>query len=52
MHAQDLVLDAGGKGQPVEEGVEARPGPDAVWVPQPLDALDPEAEQRIDVRRL
>ena len=52
MHAEDLVLDAGGERQPVEQGVETRPRPDAVRVPQSLDALYSKAEQGVDVRSL
>ena len=52
VHADDAVLDERGQGEPVEERVEARPGPDALLVAQPLYALQPEAEQRVDVRRL
>ena len=52
VHADDAVLDERGQGEPVEEGVEPRPGPDALLVAQPLYALQPEAEQRVYVRRL
>lgn len=52
MHAENLVLDAGGKRQPVEERIEAGPGPDAVRIAQPLDALYSESEQSVDVCRL
>ena len=52
MHAEDLVLNAGRQREPVEQRVEARPRPQAVALAQPLYALYPEPEQRIDVRRL
>ena len=49
MHAEDAFLDGGSQGEPVEAVVEAGPGHDASLVPQPLYALYPKAEQRIDV---
>lgn len=52
MHAEDPLLNGGSQGQPVEEAVEALPGPDALLLPQPLCALQPEAKQCIDVRCL
>ena len=52
MHADDAVLDEGGQGEPVEEGVDALPGPEALLVAHALYALQPEPEQRVDVRRL
>jgi hypothetical protein len=52
VHAEDLVLDAGSQRQPVEKRIQARPGPDAVRIAQPLDALDAEPEKRVDVCRL
>ena len=52
VHAEDSLLNGGGQGQPVEEAVEALPGPQALLLPQPLRALQPEAKQRIDVRCL
>ena len=51
MHADDAVLDQGRQGQPVEEGINARPCPHAC-LSQPLQALQPEAKQCIDVRCL
>ena len=52
MHAEDPLLNGGSQGQPVEEAVEALPGPHALLLPQPLCALQPEPKQCIDVRRL
>lgn len=33
MHAEDSLLNGGGKGQPIEEAVEAFPGPEALLLP-------------------
>ena len=33
MHAKDSILYGSSKGQPVEEAVEALPGPDALLLP-------------------
>lgn len=33
MHAEDSLLNGGSKGQPVEEAVEALPGPQALLLP-------------------
>lgn len=52
MHADDAVLYEGGQGQPVEEGVDALPSPQALLVAHALYALQPEPKQRVDVRRL
>ena len=52
MHADDAVLNQGGQGKPVEEAVEAIPGPDALLITQPFHALQPKAEQGVDVRGL
>ena len=52
MHADDAILYEGGQGQPVEEGVDALPGPQALLVAHALYALQPEPKQRVDVRRL
>ena len=52
VHADDAVLYHGGQGEPVEHAVDAVPRKDALLVPQPLYALQPEAEERVDVRGL
>ena len=52
MHADDAVLDEGGQGEPVEEGVDALPGPEPLLVAHALYTLQPEAKQRVDVRGL
>ena len=52
MHTKDSLLYGGSHGKPVEEAVEALPGPDALLLSQPLCALQPEPKQRIDVRCL
>lgn len=52
MHADDAVLDEGCKGQPVEEAVQALPGPQPLLVPHALYALQPKPKERIDVRCL
>jgi hypothetical protein len=49
VHAQYLPLNQRRQRQPVEQRVDALPHPDAVLVPQPLQALEAEPEQRIDV---
>ena len=49
VHADDAVLYQRGQGQPVEEGVDALPGPEALLVAHALDALQPEPEERIDI---
>lgn len=52
VHAEDLLLDACRKGQPVEQSVDARPCPHALGISQPLDAFYSEAEQSIDISGL
>lgn len=52
MHAEDLILDACRKGQPVEESIDARPRPHALGITQPLDAFYSEAEQSVDISGL
>lgn len=52
MHADDAILYEGGQGQPVEEGVDPLPGPQALLVAHALYALQPEPKKRVDVRRL
>ena len=52
MHTEDSLLNGGSQGQPVEEAIEALPGPDALLLSQSLCALQPEPKQRIDVRCL
>ena len=49
MHADNAVLYQRGQGQPVEEGVDALPGPEPLLVAHALDALQPEPKQRVDV---
>ena len=49
MHADDAVLDEGSQGEPVEQGVDALPGPEALLVAHALYALQAEPEQRVDV---
>ena len=51
MHAHDAVLHQGSQGEPVEQGVHARPRPHA-RLSQPLQALQTEAEQGVDVASL
>ena len=52
MHADDAVLYERGQGQPIEERIDALPGPQPLLVPHALYALQPESKQRIDVRGL
>ena len=51
VHADDALLDEGGQGEPVEQGVHAVPGPHASLA-QPLQALQAEAKERVDVAGL
>lgn len=48
MHADDSVLYERCQGQPIEHGIDSVPGIDAL-VPQPLNALQAEAKEGIDV---
>lgn len=52
MHTEDSLLNGGSQGEPVEEAVEALPGPDALLLSQSLCTLQPKPKQRIDVRCL
>ena len=52
MHTKYSLLNGGSQGEPVEEAVEAFPGPSALLLSQPLCAFQPEPKQRIDVRCL
>lgn len=52
VHADDAVLYERGQGQPIEERIDALPGPQPLLVPHALYALQPESKQRIDVRGL
>lgn len=52
MHAEDSLFNGGSQGQPVEETVEALPGPKALLLSQPLSALQPKPKQCVDVSRL
>ena len=52
MHADNAVFNESSQREPVEEGVDALPGPEALLVAHALYALQPEPEESIDVRRL
>lgn len=49
MHAEDLPLDERRERQPIKQRVDALPHPDAVLVAEALEALEAEAEERVDV---
>ena len=52
VHADDAVLYEGCQGQPIEEAVQALPGPQPLLFSHALYALQPEPKKRIDVRSL
>lgn len=52
MAAQNSVFNGGSQGKPVEKAVQALPRPNAILLPQPFCALQPEAKQSINVRGL
>lgn len=49
VHAEHFVLNTRRQREPIEQCIQPRPSPDAMWVAQALYTLDAEAKQGVDV---